>query len=512
MRNLLTRCFGALLACAGSQAHAAWYEARSKHFIIYADENPKQLADFATRLERFDQAVRYATRTPDGVVGDGNRLTVFVLPSAKEVRSIMGDKTGWYSGFYKGRVEGSVAYVPKESSDPDQLDRGAIFFHEYTHHLMRQDLSAPYPEWYVEGFAEFFSTPKFEKDGSVWLGRIVAGRAYGLFMGPQLQVDNLFRGMQPGMSNEHRDVFYGRSWLLTHYLLLDSHRKGQLTAYVAALSSGASSLDAARRVFGDLGQLDKELNAYRDKRLLEFRVPADQIRVQAVTLSPLSAGASQVMPARARIKNDMSLSAAEPVAAQVRAIEARFPGDELVEATLAEAELVAGHPQAAEAAADRALKANPRNTEAMVFKAQAIAEQADGVQDEAARRAMFQEARRRLIAANKIDTEDPEPLFAFYRTYLREGIRPNENALAALHYASDLAPQDLGVRMNSAVAYLNEGKPKEARATLTVVAYSPHVEEMGDVARRMITDIDAGNVKAALEELGRAPRQASSSR
>jgi hypothetical protein len=47
-----------------------------------------------------------------------------------------------------------------------------------------------------------------------------------------------------------------------------------------------------------------------------------------------------------------------------------------------------------------------------------------------------------LIAANKLDTEDPEPLYEFYRTFLSEG-SADRNALAALHYASDLAPQDL---------------------------------------------------------------------
>jgi hypothetical protein len=63
--------------------------------------------------------------------------------------------------------------------------------------------------------------------------------------------------------------------------------------------------------------------------------------------------------------------------------------------------------------------------------------------------------------------------------------------------------------MNSAVAYLNEGKPREARSTLTVVAYSPHVGQMGEAARRMIIAIDGGNPTAALSELRRAPRQSS---
>jgi predicted Zn-dependent protease len=115
-----------------------------------------------------------------------------------------------------------------------------------------------------------------------------------------------------------------------------------------------------------------------------------------------------------------------------------------------------------------------------------------------ARSKLFDQARDTFIAANKLDTENPEPLMEFYSAFLTEGIRPNANAIAALHYASDLAPQDIGVRLNSAIAYLNEGKPKEARKALVPVAFSPHAGEAAAIAARMIVKIDAGDAKGAL--------------
>jgi hypothetical protein len=135
-----------------------------------------------------------------------------------------------------------------------------------------------------------------------------------------------------------------------------------------------------------------------------------------------------------------------------------------------------------------------------VLKGRAIV---DGAKDSdgPARHALFEKARALFIAANKLDTEDPEPLYEYYWTFPREGRRPTANAIAALHYASDLAPQDLGVRMSSAFAYLQEGKLKDARSTLTVVAYSPHADDVGQMAQRMIRDIDAGNAEAALDEM-----------
>jgi predicted Zn-dependent protease len=79
-----------------------------------------------------------------------------------------------------------------------------------------------------------------------------------------------------------------------------------------------------------------------------------------------------------------------------------------------------------------------------------------------------------------------------------EGVRPTSNAIAALHYASDLAPQDKGLRMNSAVAYLRDGKLAEAKRALTPVAYDPHGGSLADVARAMIGRINSGDTKSAL--------------
>lgn len=500
MRQNLKWVAGAAILFAASGAQAAWYAAKSRHFVIYADDNPKNLEAFATKLERFDQAARVAMQAADPDVGDGNRLTVFVLPKASDVRSIAGDKTGFFEGYYTGRVAGSLAYIPKDALKSSGDESDAILFHEYTHHLMMQDLKRPFPEWYVEGFAEFLSTPKFGRDGSVTLGRIVAGRAWGLFNGPKMPVRTLFGGLRPDMTNEQRDVFYGRGWLLTHYLTMDRHRAGQMARFVEALTRGESQPQAAREAFGDLDQLDKDLDAYRGKPLLQFTIAGSDIHVGRIEISPLSAGAAQVIQARAQVKYGTKGQATEELAAQVRGIESRFPGDELVESTLSKAELDAGHPQAAEAAADRALKADPRNIEAMVLKGRAIVDGAKDA-DGSARHALFEKARALFIAANKLDTEDPEPLYEYYWTFPREGRRPTANAIAALHYASDLAPQDLGVRMSSAFAYLQEGKLKDARSTLTVVAYSPHADDVGQMAQRMIRDIDAGNAEAALDEM-----------
>ena len=39
-------------------AHAAWFEIRTPHFIIYSEGSEKSVRDYASSLERFDKALR----------------------------------------------------------------------------------------------------------------------------------------------------------------------------------------------------------------------------------------------------------------------------------------------------------------------------------------------------------------------------------------------------------------------------------------------------------------------
>lgn len=509
--RFLRRLAAVLALCVAAPASAEWHEAQSEHFIIYSNESPAKLQEIATRLERFDKAVRARMRMLDPPVGDGNRLTVFILPNEAEVRKLAGDKTGFVAGFYKGLATGPLAFVPRRmDSGPAGGDFGfeTIFFHEYAHHLMLQQLSQPYPEWLTEGFAEFMSTAKMERDGSVGLGIPPQHRAYGLLRGKMLPLEALLGGTYSNISKEERESIYGRGWLLTHYLTFEPKRTGQMVRYLDGIAAGMAPIESARAAFGDLKQLEISLSNYLQRsRLSYFKLSGASLAPGPIQVRQMSPGAAAIVLHRARLKNGIKAEEGESFAATVRSIQARHTGDELVELTLAEAELKAKKFEAAAAAADRAIKANPKSTEALILKGQALIERAnqDGGDDRKAGGMLYEEARKLFVAANKIDPEDPEPLLNYYRAYLYQGKRPTQNALAALHYASNLAPQDFGVRMDSAIAYLNTDQLKDARATLVPVAYSPHAGNAAEAAKRMIAKIDSGaDGRAAIQAISAA--------
>ncbi|HVM38933.1 MAG TPA: tetratricopeptide repeat protein [Sphingomicrobium sp.] len=502
MRVVLSCLFASLLLVA-APARADWHVAKTRHFIIYADEKPERLRAFADRLEKFDKAIRLIRDMPDPEIGDGNRLTVFMVNSEAAVQRLANDKSGMIGGFYVPRASGSIAFVPRTAGGEHERAEN-ILFHEYAHHLMLSHSEAVFPEWLVEGFAEFMATARFDKKGSVVLGAAPVHRAWGLFSGNPLPLELLITGDYGKLSQEQREAIYGRGWLLAHYLTFEPSRQGQLSRYVTTLGKGVKPREAAVAAFGDLKQLEKETEAYlRRKRLTTLEVAAHALVTAPAEIARLSPGAAAVMPLRIESKRGVNRTTAGPLAAKVRAIAAAHPGDPLVQVTLAEAEYDAGQYQAAEAAADRALAADPRNPEAMVYKGRALAARASSAAGEQ-RNALFTAARKIFIAANQLDTEDPEPLLEYYKSFLDQGVRPTANAIAALHYASDLAPQDLGLRMNSARAYLADGKIKEARRRLEPVAYNPHGRRLADAAKAVIQKIDAGDVKGALSS-GEAP-------
>jgi len=325
MRKALKVCAAAMLAGSTVPAHAAWYQATSKHFVIFADEDPRQLSEFASRLERFDQAVRLVRGMDDPSVGLGNRLTVFVLPNVEAVQQLAGgDK--FIDGFYIGRASGSCVWVPRKpdaNADEAGMSADVVLFHEYAHHLMFQINDRPLPEWVVEGFAEFMSTVRFEKNGDVGLGVPPKFRGYGLFGSDQLPLERMLAGNYSKITVDQRESIYGRGWLLIHYLSFEPARLGQIERYVDLLSKGTSSVQAARTAFGDLKQLDRELDTYLNRRSMKYlRLSGSKFHAAPVTVTALSPAAAKIIPLRAQSRRGVGDKTAEPLAKKVRAIEA----------------------------------------------------------------------------------------------------------------------------------------------------------------------------------------------
>jgi tetratricopeptide (TPR) repeat protein len=502
----------ALLSAAilAAPAQAEWREATSDHFIIYSEQSEKSLREFAERLERFDAAMRSLRNLPKVPVAHANKLTVYAVSDIGDVRKLYGKGASngnfGIAGFYQPRASGSLAFVARSTGDSDtSFDGERVLRHEYAHHFMMHNFPVAYPVWFIEGFAEFNSTARFEKNGTVGIGTPASHRARGLMMGPKLSVESLVSNPTGSRRGDEREAMYGRGWLLTHFLYAEPSRAGQLSAYLKQVNSGTNSLDAAREAFGDLQVLDKELESYlRRPKLAYWPIPAERLPIGKITIRTLSPAEDAMMEVKMRSKRGVNRQQALELLPLVRKAAAPFPNDPAVQATLAEAEYDAGNYAEAEAAADRAIASNPRHVDALIYKGRAKMALASA--SKSADAAAWKEVRKWLVAANRADPEDPEPLILFYSSFRAQGIKPTANAAIGLEEALRLAPQDQPLRMMAAFQYLADNKPAEARAALAPVAFAPHGGGMAKVASAVIAKIDSGAGKAALDAL-RNPEQ-----
>lgn len=502
------------IAAAAGPAPAAWFEAKSPHFIVYAEGNPQSVRDYAAGLERFDMALRLLREMPDRVGGSGDRLTVYVARGAAHVQSLCAGAAGRrrscqnVAGFYVPRAGGSLAYTirPGGHSGPLDLTAQQVLFHEYSHHFLFANYPFAFPAWFSEGYAEFNATARFERDGTVSIGRPPLSRAPGLIYGGKpLPLKTMLAGGNPRLTGEQRDALYGRGWLLTHYLTFADARKGQLETYLEGINRGLSGTAAAEKAFGDLAVLDRELDAYLKRSLTVASVKVPMPAADAVSVRPLTAGEAAMMPVRMRSDRGVSAEDAPIVVADARRQAAPFPADPGVQGMLAEAEYDAGADDAADAAADRALAARPGDMQALLYKGRVAVRRATTAKTRDP--AVWTAARRWFVRANRADPDAAEPLMLFYTAYLAEGRVPTANAVAGLVVAQAAAPQDSGLRFLLARQYLIDGKLPEGRKMLAPLAFDPHAGP-DNAAAKLIALIDAGDGAALAKALAESAEAA----
>lgn len=481
-----------------SSASAAWHEAVSKHFHVYADENPDELRAFATKLERFDAAVREARGTPDVDAGASTQVTVYVLRDIRAIRELYGDKDSGVAGFYFPRARGSVAFVPREGEiGTYELSADSIFFHEYTHHLMLEAADRPLPTWLTEGFAEFFANPIFNADGSVTIGAPPRYRAEGLYdqgMGG-LALNKMLSGDFTYLTGQEFESLYSRGWLLTHLLSFDLKRRGQLTKYLDEIAKGTAPMTAASMAFGDLKQLDQQLYTYfKTDKFTVATIPASKLILPPVDVKPLSPAMAELMSVQIKFARESKRFSPESLVGRAHSIVSRYPTDARALTLAAQIENAAEDYDSASRDADAVLKLDPKSEPAMLAKGEAMLNRAKANPNGADWNAV----RGYLTAANRLDVEDPEPLILFYRSFGAQGVKPTDNAVDGLKYALALAPQDARLRLEAVGQFLNDGRMADAREALVPLAYSPHAGKAHDVVRKILEGVDAKDPTQAL--------------
>lgn len=489
--RMISLSFCALAMAISTPAAAKWKKAETDSFIIYSDGSEKSLRDFAGTLQRFDVTLRILFDVQQ--TGEAHRLPIYLLATRDDVGKLFtGSRNSGYAGFYRTGPEGSFAVSHRED---DSGGRGTsasqqTLFHEYSHHFMKRYRPAAFPAWLIEGFAEYYSTVDFQKDGKAAVGKPAYRRGYGLLTLPQIPVATLLETDPLSIKKvDQVDVFYGRAWLLTHMLHQDPARSGQLNNYVRAINTGADPEKAASEAFGDLDALDKDMKRYLGQRL-NYRLTNAAIPAPAnIHIIPLSAGEAAVVELRLRrMSAGGNQEEREAVRDALKALVAVHADDAAVWYEYAAAEQGIEEEKrdsaAVRSALDRVLALKPDHVRANVMLAKILTRELDAKGDYSD--AAWRAARRPIQIANRADPDDPYPLYAYYRSFADQGVRPPAISIEGLRTAFLLAPENLGIRIAYAFALANTGQHETAIKLAQSVAFDPHMGSQGQSLLRRL--------------------------
>ncbi len=487
----------ALFGMLATPAQAEWRRAETQHFIAFGDMSESDLRTRLQRLEKFDAMMRQLFNVEDTV-----KVHLFLLPSMSDVQDYANDPN--VGGFYNASAQLAYAVMPQKISFYVKgFTPESILLHEYTHHMLLGGLEVYVPGWATEGLAEMFSTARYDSDGGITIGAPNPARSISVLGGSRWSAERLLRSDKDPASGDERIELYSRGWVMAHYLWLSGERPGQYSKFIGRLNETGDPVESAKEVFGDLDKLDRELNAYlRRKGFPSARFSERQLDAPTeVDMRKATPGEAAILHYRMISLLGVNKETAPKLAADARPVGARYPNDPFVQRAMAEIEYDAasvgegGDYALADAAADRALAADPDNVMAMAYKGRIAAQRALASDEPTG---YWDEARRWFLKANKLEPNNPLPFVLFYDSFIAENGEATEGAIGGLYRAIKLMPQDLSLRARAAVELIKSDNITKAREVLAPAAFNPHVNPDNPM-RDLIDQIDEGKSPTELE-------------
>jgi len=494
----------ALAMFVASPAHAQWRKAETAHFVVYGDVSERELRNYAERLERFDALLR--AYYPIEVNHEIPKLDVYLADGRRGMNQARPGVSGGVAGYYSSNNGRIHAVVNTKAISGD-----VVLFHEYAHHFMFQMRSNAYPSWFVEGFAEYYSTADVRR-ARVQFGRHLPGRMNALNLGANswARMEDVLTWRYTPSGRFPAYLYYAQAWGMTHYFMSTPERTRMLRQYLSAVVGGQGSVEAMEAATGRTPeQLQNDVRMYLSGSitLLTPQIEFPEPEVTVTTLTPAESalawlnlrldrtrvveepydddGRTQKSEAqKAREARERAEYRAELIR-NALAVSARFPGDRAALLATAKAHRLLKEPAAALSALEPLLSASSTDAEALRLAAFAMLDQVAEADDAEA------ETLRRRASGYLARSMDSDPLD--FRTYIglnetRRGYPtyPNDNDISTLEVAHTLAPQSFDARLRLGEAYMARNLNAEAVVVLLPVSNSPHRSSYTRRAREMI--------------------------
>jgi hypothetical protein len=488
MRGLRAAPGGLGRARAEEQRGRGGEEAEEKGAQAASQCHASLLADGRFRLHRL---LRQLTATADQP--GAPKLGIYIVDGIAELRQVWPGAGGDIAGFYNASPEGILAVV-----DPNAgrgwVGRNEILFHEYAHHFMLQHFPAVYPQWYIEGFAEYLATARFEGD-TIEYGRANPARATWIAdRSGWIPLDQLLFVNPERLEERSMSLYYAQSWVLVHYLLRDAGRMRALNRYLVAVGQGQPPRAAFEQAFGaTVTQVQRQLMSYSSGGMSYTRISRTRAGAAPaeVAVTPLPASADDLLLLDASMTAGVKYTG-DGFVRRVRR-EAGDAPDAFASRILARAEALHGDGAAAERLLTGLLDASPNDAELLYLMG--MRHLRAGRADEANRAAHFRTAQRWFGRAHRADENHYPTLYRYAESLSHDpAALLSENTTNILLLAQQIAPQSHALRLSAANLLMRRARWEEAEAMLLPLASHPHAGAMTRSARTLLEKARARSI------------------
>lgn len=242
----------------------AWVEVSAPNFRVISNAGQKRAEQVAVQFETiravFRNALEIAKEHPTPLV------TVVAVKDEKALSELLPEYWATKGHSHPAGLYFSGFNKPYVAIRLDAGENGAYetIYHEYYH-----SLTVPYvpgvPVWVLEGTAEFFGhteiVGKEVRMGEPDPNLLAFLQQERMPLSTLMQVDR----SSPYYNEQNKtSIFYAEAWALVHYLMLGdklAHQK-RLSDFLLRIGNNEPQEQAAREAFGDLNELQKQLNSY----------------------------------------------------------------------------------------------------------------------------------------------------------------------------------------------------------------------------------------------------------
>ncbi len=489
-----------------------WFRAESQHFIVYSNTRHSDVASLLSKMERFWYTLRECSQVDLNPPADTPKQVLYYLDDEHALARIDPEEPDYAIGLYTASTDGAMGFGvhmyygedPRVPLEKRPENEGVSYiFQAYARDFYYRHSPQRTPLWFIDGYAQYFSTVRFDGDQAVvgmapvalgkLLQRLGAGYLYSLDYADVL-VGNDSEGHNQAGPAGLRNEFEARSWVLTHWILSNRENVAKFQAYIAATKGGEDRVKAFKRVFNlTPGELNHTLWLYL-RKLEALKVTFKSLPEADISFTDLPDSADPLLLAQAALKSDPGSKYGHTLLGQVRTAAARFPDSELAQLTLARAEILYGDPHAVLPWLIKTTQATPKDAEAQYLLGRA--ELAIG--DYAAAAAAF-------ARAAEADPKSPEVAYGFYRAQVLGTPTPDEDTAGAAVLAYQEAPQVDAYAYHAGLVFAHLGRREEASAALHTVADNPRPSVWAPLAKAWLAKLDGTPADAEILAAMRAP-------